>query len=67
MNRRQLSVECIERLNDLGFDWDPIATRWEEMFRKLLEFKVLHGHTNVPQVILNGKSLGHGFGINAGQ
>lgn len=58
LNRGQLSVECIERLNVLGFDWGPIATRWEEMFRKLLEFKLLHGHTNVPQIHPEWKDLG---------
>ena len=48
-NREQLATERIERLNSLGFDWDPIATRWEEMFQQLLTFKEQQGHTNVPQ------------------
>jgi hypothetical protein len=48
-NRKQLSNERVERLNRLGFDWDPIATRWEEMFQQLLKFKEQEGHTNVPQ------------------
>ncbi len=48
-NRGQLSSERVERLNRLGFDWDPIATRWEEMFQQLLKFKEQNGHTLVPQ------------------
>jgi hypothetical protein len=33
----------------MGFDWEPIATRWNEMFQKLVRFKEEHGHTLVPQ------------------
>jgi len=58
MNRGQLSVECIGHLNNLGFDWDPIATRWDEMFQQLLKFKEQQGHTNVPQGRPEWKELG---------
>ena len=48
-NRGQLPIELIERLNELGFDWEPIATRWNEMLQQLVRFKEEHGHTLVPQ------------------
>jgi hypothetical protein len=44
-----LSPDRISSLEALGFDWDPISTRWDEMYQKLVEFKNEHGHTNVPQ------------------
>lgn len=48
-NREMLSPDRVQRLEQIGFDWDPIGTRWEEMFQKLVEFKKQNGHTNVPQ------------------
>lgn len=47
-NRGRVPKERVEQLNRLEFDWNPVATRWEEMFRQLLAFKAEHGHTNVP-------------------
>jgi hypothetical protein len=48
-NRGLILPERIQRLEKIGFEWDPIGTRWEEMFQKLVEFRNEHGHTNVPQ------------------
>lgn len=48
-NREQLAPDRVRRLDDIGFEWDPVGTRWEEMFQRLVEFKKEHGHTNVPQ------------------
>lgn len=48
-NSGRLSLERREKLNEAGFDWDPIATRWEEMFQHLIKFRDEWGHTNVPQ------------------
>lgn len=48
-HRGLLSLDKIHELEALGFDWDPISTRWDEMYQKLVEFKNEHGHTNVPQ------------------
>jgi hypothetical protein len=36
-------------LTAMGFDWNPIATKWDAMFRSLEEYKKRFGHTNVPQ------------------
>lgn len=48
-NRGRLAPARIRKLEELGFEWNPISTRWEEMFQKLVAFKKEHGHTNVPQ------------------
>lgn len=48
-NRERLAPDRVRRLGEVGFEWDPIGTRWEEMFQQLVEFKKEHGHTNVPQ------------------
>jgi hypothetical protein len=39
----------VRQLDEVDFEWDPIGTRWEEMFQQLVEYKRLHGDTNVPQ------------------
>lgn len=45
----RVSAEKIRTLDELGFDWNPIGDRWEEMFAELVAFKEIFGHTNVPQ------------------
>src|SRR5262249_5292112 len=46
---RQLSSERKARLDALGFDWDPIATQWEEGFENLRTYVSEHGDSRVPQ------------------
>jgi hypothetical protein len=48
-HREQLAPDRVRRLEEIGFEWDPVGTRWEEMFQRLVEFKKENGHTNVPQ------------------
>jgi hypothetical protein len=43
-----LSADQISKLDDLGFEWGPHGTSWEEMFARLLPFKDRFGHCNVP-------------------
>lgn len=45
----QLSSERIQRLEEIGFDWSPFASQWENMFTELLAYKVRYGNVNVPQ------------------
>jgi superfamily II DNA or RNA helicase len=47
--RGTLSEEQIERLDALGFSWDPYADDFKEMFGKLLLFKEREGHCRVPK------------------
>ena len=45
LRRTRLLSPAHERaLDEIGFDWDPTANRWEEMFQQLIEFKKEHGH-----------------------
>jgi superfamily II DNA or RNA helicase len=48
-NRGRLSLDRVQQLEKIDFNWDPIGTHWEEMFQQLVDFKNEHGHTNVPQ------------------
>jgi hypothetical protein len=47
--REKLEADKAQRLEELGFSWDPVTARWEEMFQQLVEFKKEHDHTNVPE------------------
>ena len=42
-----LAPDYAERLNAVGFDWDPEKFRWEEMFKRLLAYKDDNGDCNV--------------------
>ena len=42
-----LSSERIQRLNELGFAWDPNAERWKQGFSELAIFKEEFGHCRV--------------------
>ncbi len=44
----KLSPEHIKLLEDIGFVWDPIDARWEEMFAVLETYKQIHDDCNVP-------------------
>ena len=47
--KASLSPERLERLDAIGFVWDPIAADWEEGFTKLQQFHATKGHCRVPQ------------------
>ncbi len=48
-NKDTLTPERLERLDALGFVWDPHTEQWEEGFSKLQQFKEREGHCRVPQ------------------
>jgi superfamily II DNA or RNA helicase len=43
-----LSKDRLQRLVEIGFNWDPRASNWDEMFNELLAYKAQHGDVNVP-------------------
>jgi superfamily II DNA or RNA helicase len=47
--RNELSPEQCERLNQLGFSWDPLVESWEANLAALEKFKKREGHCRVPQ------------------
>lgn len=51
--------ERSKRLEAIGFEWRlKTPNIWEVMFGKLLEFREIHGHCNVPQKWAEDKKLG---------
>jgi hypothetical protein len=47
-SRDELSDEQRSRLESVGFDWDPVATRFKEGFEHLKDYVKQHGHCRVP-------------------
>jgi Helicase associated domain len=47
--RSRLTAEQKQRLDALGFVWDPLESAWEEGFAILKKFKAREGHCLVPQ------------------
>jgi hypothetical protein len=46
--RGKFAPDKVERLEALGFDWDPFAALWEKKFSEIVLFKEAHGHCDVP-------------------
>eukprot|EP00978_Attheya_sp_CCMP212_P008953 scaffold21143_cov53-Attheya_sp.AAC.6 len=44
---RHWQRQRIDALNKIDFLWEVLDMQWHDMFRQLLEFKKLNGHTNV--------------------
>ena len=54
-----LSTERFQRLEGIGFVWDPFDAQWEEMFGLLIAYKDEHGHCDVPlSTVYRGENLG---------
>jgi hypothetical protein len=49
-----LSEERQQKLDQLGFSWDPFESSWEEGFRRLNAFKTREGHSRVPKRYVEG-------------
>ena len=49
---RKITTERKERLNSIGFVWNPHEALWEEMFNRLIEYKKQFKHTCVPKADL---------------
>jgi helicase associated protein len=47
-NKSALSEPRVQRLNELGFDWNPLETAWEEGFCHLKIYKERYGDCLVP-------------------
>lgn len=52
-----LSNVRIARLDEIGFIWDVLAAKWDEMFEYLLEFRRQNGHCNIPSRWLENSKL----------
>jgi len=47
--KNRLSADRIERLNAIGFTWDPQDAVWNKMYGSLQEYNKKKGHCNVPR------------------
>ena len=54
----EISVERVNQLIEIGFDWDPQASAWEENFCALEDYKAKHGNCNVSQLWSENPGLG---------
>jgi Helicase associated domain len=62
--RDTMSAERRQRLDAIGFVWDPYEGGWEEGFSALTTFKSREGHCRVPQRRLEGTfKLGQWVGV----
>jgi len=49
MRKRSLLEERKQKLNTIGFSWDPTEAKWMFMFEKLTEYYKAQGHCRVPR------------------
>ncbi|MCM2535180.1 Helicase associated domain protein [Neobacillus pocheonensis] len=56
--KNNLSIERIEKLNAIGFIWDPYKGQWESMYNLLVHFKKENGHCNIPLRYIKNEQLG---------
>ncbi len=57
--KNKLTEVRISKLENIGFDWDPTSTRWNEVYTALRVFKEKYGHCNVPLDVTAYKELGN--------
>ena len=58
-NSNEIDTDRRQRLQELGFVWDPLAALWEEGFAHLSAYKAREGHCRVPNAhVENGFRLG---------
>jgi superfamily II DNA or RNA helicase len=53
-NRTKMPRERMQRLDAIGFVWDPLEDRWEEGFAALTTFEAREGHCGVPRDHIEG-------------
>jgi superfamily II DNA or RNA helicase/ribosomal protein L7Ae-like RNA K-turn-binding protein len=46
--KMELSEDQVKRLDELGFEWNPLSTNWEKYFRYLEIYRERTGHCGVP-------------------
>jgi superfamily II DNA or RNA helicase len=46
--RGELEPEREQKLNSIGFEWQPYSQQWQEMFDALRKFHAEHSHCRVP-------------------
>ena len=62
--RKQLAPKYIERLEALGFEWDPLKENWEQAFQELAAYKNQCGNCFVPQLHITSSGFNLGRWIH---
>ncbi len=44
-----ISEDRIQRLDEIGFEWEPVEAQWNEQYEKLAMYKAKHGNLDAPQ------------------
>jgi len=47
--KKKKAEECKRLLNSIGFVWGAITVTWEEMYERLVAYKMEHNHCMVPK------------------
>ncbi len=58
VRKKRLPEDRVQRLEEIGFIWNPYDDAWEQMFVALRTFKQKQGHCNVPAVYDDNPVLG---------
>jgi hypothetical protein len=56
--KKDMSMERINRLESIGFVWDPLDAQWMKMYNRLVVYKMQHKSTNVPYNYTEDPPLG---------
>jgi hypothetical protein len=43
-----MTLSRIQKLEGLGFEWDSCGAAWEDYLSELADYRIIHGHCNVP-------------------
>jgi len=57
-NANKLAEERVDKLNEIGFVWNPLEDSWNEMLQQLMKYKEEHGDTLVPAKYPDNLQLG---------
>jgi hypothetical protein len=57
-SKEKLSQDRIDKLNQLGFEWNTIEDAWNQMYQQLIAYQKESGHCNVPQIYSPNPQLG---------
>ena len=60
----KISHDRLEKLDQIGFLWNPDEDYWNEMFQELIKYKEKYGDCNVPQSYPHNPKLGHFVSVN---
>lgn len=53
----KITEQRIDRLREVGFEWDPQRAHWDSMFQRLVKFKLTFGHCQVSKNYKEDKEL----------